>query len=43
VTWDLSFPFKPGQTITGINANTSVFVVGIYDELLSDKVFTYAT
>jgi len=41
ITWSIEPVFKPGTTITNIYASTSVFVLGVFDEASSSKVFTY--
>ena len=41
ITWSIQAVLKPGTKIDTINATTSVFVLGVFDEATSDDVFTY--
>ncbi|MBV9096866.1 MAG: hypothetical protein JO079_02310, partial [Frankiaceae bacterium] len=41
ITWQIDPIFKAGTTITNINASTSVFVLGVFDEAKSSGVFKY--
>lgn len=41
VTWYVDNLFPAGTKITNFNATTSVFVLGVFDELLSSKSFSY--
>jgi hypothetical protein len=41
ITWTVDNLFKPGTTLSPIEARTSVFVLGVFDEATTDKTFTY--
>ena len=41
ITWDIAPVFKPGTTITNVNATTSVFVLGVFDEAKSSAIYKY--
>jgi hypothetical protein len=41
VTWQIDPIFKPGATVTNIDATTSVFVLGVFDDAASSGVFHY--
>lgn len=41
IVWTLSPDFKPGVRLSDLYASTSVFVLGVFDELVSDRVYTY--
>jgi len=41
ITWTIDPIFKAGTRITNFYASTSVFVLGVFDEVTSSAVFTY--
>lgn len=43
ITWTIDAKLKPGGKITDISATSSVFVVGVFDELTTDKAYVYGS
>lgn len=43
IIWTIDDVFKPGTRVTDWFASSSVFVVGVFDELVSDAAFRYGT
>ena len=41
ITWSIDGIFKAGTKVSSIAASSSVFVLGVFDELNSDATFTY--
>jgi hypothetical protein len=41
VTWQIDNIYKAGVRVSDINASSSVFVLGVFDEVASGAVFTY--
>lgn len=41
VTWHIDPIFKPGVTMTNVSGSTSVFVLGVFDEVSSGGVYKY--
>jgi hypothetical protein len=41
IVWTISPDFKPGVKVDALYAASSVFVLGVFDELTSDRVYTY--
>ena len=43
IIWTIDDVFKPGTQVSDWYASSSVFVVGVFDELVSDSSFRYGT